>query len=970
MKFYVPEWDDAVDAHYDFEHDELSTLDRQERELDYIWDIFDRSTTPIDGVLISREQVESTTRKADRLTDYGVYDDPVLSVPEWLPTISDCGAWGYKSLPFPPYGNEDMLNFYEALDVSVGVTIDHLVLGSGKDKGRLYLDERAFSDEFEQNDIPDAISDVVDIMIDEWPDEWPIYVDEYEPSIRIDGDSEVTPFEPEEFRGDIDGVLERLDGDPRAVYREHDAEFRFDLTLRNAREMYRQYQDQNYSFRLMVAIQGWDPQSYQEATEKVLDAGYDYLGIGGVAGSPIHEVRKIVKGVGKTVKRFERANDTRIDSHVFGFAKTNGFETIGRSGMTTFDSASMLRSAWTGGDNYRLDSDERYDAIRVRYPSNGDSIEEAVEKSLRGRETLVALRAYADNEPIAERIQGWHEKARHVLSNTRTYLRKSRHDDCYDQDLLNEVEEAFRSDFRDARELQASFSDRLRSKLVKLLREDDPENPIPFDEYDELLTVAEGQFLNFPRVPRLLAEAKTDTAYSRIWTVVREYATWIGDDGLLEEYQETLRDRPWEKCDCSICEEHGIEVCIFRGNDRNRRRGFHNTRRFYDQFTRELPKILVATRGTASLGGSETVEDYLRSKHSEFWSQSHDLPVAEIGVLHADGVQEWWDETPSRVSFAPDRIAENLGRQTERYQHLFLVTPDGKVDSDIANAVAESDCELHLHEDPEALREDVLTTCGRDYIVGDDFIPHAPEIDLNDSLDVLVIDQCSGSKDYPEGAPIFDENNTLAFGREELLLRDNVPAIAAKDLYTGRQQGFVKEAVRRLRERGHTVERYFVSAGFGLVGEDELLPPYETTFGSMSVDTIRDRSEKLRIQEDLSRVLTQSEYDVVFFTLGSDYYTSIDIDEMVQEVPADRIGVVFNRELVDEQFDNIVSVPARTEDAKKHGKIVVGLKGYYLKNFAKRIDKMDVLRPDTVEELCRRVCESPDQTEFEKFERP
>lgn len=156
-----------VDAHYDFEHDELSTLDRQERALDYIWGIFDRETTPIDGVLISREQVEETNRKADRLAQYGVYDDPVLSIPDWLPTISDCGAWGYESLPFPPYGNAEMLEFYATLDVTVGVTIDHLVLGSGKDKGRLYLDKRALGDEFTKSDIPDQILDNVVLMIDD-----------------------------------------------------------------------------------------------------------------------------------------------------------------------------------------------------------------------------------------------------------------------------------------------------------------------------------------------------------------------------------------------------------------------------------------------------------------------------------------------------------------------------------------------------------------------------------------------------------------------------------------------------------------------------------------------------------------------------------------------------------------------------------------------------------------------------------
>jgi hypothetical protein len=43
-----------------------------------------------------------------------------------------------------------------------------------------------------------------------------------------------------------------------------------------------------------------------------------------------------------------------------------------------------------------------------------------------------------------------------------------------------------------------------------------------------------------------------------------------------EPYRETLVDRPWEHCRCGICDDVGIEVVIFRGSERNKRRGFHN----------------------------------------------------------------------------------------------------------------------------------------------------------------------------------------------------------------------------------------------------------------------------------------------------------------------------------------------------------------------------------------------------------
>lgn len=40
--------------------------------------------------------------------------------------------------------------------------------------------------------------------------------------------------------------------------------------------------------------------------------------------------------------------------------------------------------------------------------------------------------------------------------------------------------------------------------------------------------------------------------------------------------RRTLEHRPWESCRCRVCREAGIETLIFRGSNRNKRRGFHN----------------------------------------------------------------------------------------------------------------------------------------------------------------------------------------------------------------------------------------------------------------------------------------------------------------------------------------------------------------------------------------------------------
>lgn len=48
-----------------------------------------------------------------------------------------------------------------------------------------------------------------------------------------------------------------------------------------------------------------------------------------------------------------------------------------------------------------------------------------------------------------------------------------------------------------------------------------------------------------------------------------------------KRYKETLENRPWRACDCPFCKELGIHILIFRGANRNKRRGAHNTLMLY-----------------------------------------------------------------------------------------------------------------------------------------------------------------------------------------------------------------------------------------------------------------------------------------------------------------------------------------------------------------------------------------------------
>lgn len=45
---------------------------------------------------------------------------------------------------------------------------------------------------------------------------------------------------------------------------------------------------------------------------------------------------------------------------------------------------------------------------------------------------------------------------------------------------------------------------------------------------------------------------------------------------LKPRYMRTLQDKPWKACNCELCRILGIQIMIFRGCNRNKRRGFHN----------------------------------------------------------------------------------------------------------------------------------------------------------------------------------------------------------------------------------------------------------------------------------------------------------------------------------------------------------------------------------------------------------
>jgi hypothetical protein len=70
-----------------------------------------------------------------------------------------------------------------------------------------------------------------------------------------------------------------------------------------------------------------------------------------------------------------------------------------------------------------------------------------------------------------------------------------------------------------------------------------------------------------------------------------------------DEYRRTLQDRPWENCKCGVCDTVGIEVVLFRGSERNKRRGFHNLTVFRER----LDLLEISRRKRGRQGGSKKI---------------------------------------------------------------------------------------------------------------------------------------------------------------------------------------------------------------------------------------------------------------------------------------------------------------------------------------------------------------------------
>src|ERR1700722_3355752 len=142
-------------------------------------------------------------------------------------------------------------------------------------------------------------------------------------------------------------------------------------------------------------------------------------------------------------------------------------------------------------------------------------------------------------------------------------------------------------------------------------------------------------------------------------------------------------------------------------------------------------------------------------------------------------------------------------------------------------------------------------------------------------MKLLVVGSCTGENDIRDCPSLLKEAAfdapAASVHREAELSRWALPAAR---LYTGWQHRYMMMGVNAIRQRfgSAACALKIISAGYGLVGEDRTLVPYEATFQQKRPRWIGERAQRLGIPQAVRQAIEG--FEAVIFLLGKEYLLS------------------------------------------------------------------------------------------------
>ena len=202
---------------------------------------------------------------------------------------------------------------------------------------------------------------------------------------------------------------------------------------------------------------------------------------------------------------------------------------------------------------------------------------------------------------------------------------------------------------------------------------------------------------------------------------------------------------------------------------------------------------------------------------------------------------------------------------------------------------------------------------------------------------ILVVTSCTGRKKYKPSNQLKYEDfaSSERLHRRIVALKDfKVPAA---EMYTGQQHRYLMAGLEEIGKvyGSAVVDLHIISAGYGLLAEDDVIVPYNVTFSGLNKSDLLARSNSLQLHERVETLVAG--YNLVFFLLGEKYVQAL---QLPFEVP-DKVTQIFllgtgYKKLIPDS-PNIHFVPAGSDLARELGVIGVALKGFVFKQVCEAV---------------------------------
>ena len=160
---------------------------------------------------------------------------------------------------------------------------------------------------------------------------------------------------------------------------------------------------------------------------------------------------------------------------------------------------------------------------------------------------------------------------------------------------------------------------------------------------------------------------------------------------------------------------------------------------------------------------------------------------------------------------------------------------------------------------------------------------------------------------------------------------------SAAEMYTGQQHRHLMEGLRAFRQvhESIVVDLHIISAGYGLLAEDDVIVPYNVTFSGLNKSDLEASNNRLQLHERVEALIKG--YELVFFLLGEKYVRALQLPFEI----SDSITQIFllgdtHRKLIPD-LPNIHFVPAGKSLGSELNTTQTALKGLVLKKICEHV---------------------------------